>query len=86
MQLVFIADQVTVVFKWTRTLRHFPVIRYRQVTMSPDELAPWSQNVQEEIRKEKLSTYNRLHSIHEDSQFVSRVAKIYRGLPVIGWR
>lgn len=41
------------------------------------------KKIQEEIRKETLDAYNRLHSIHEDITFVQRVHETYPNLPMI---
>lgn len=40
--------------------------------------------IQEHIRKEKLSTYNRLRSIDEDAEFIRKIALEYNGIPVVG--
>ncbi|KAF8318396.1 initiator tRNA phosphoribosyl transferase [Clavulina sp. PMI_390] len=42
-----------------------------------------SASLIEEIRKEKTSTHNRLHSIDEDARFVKLVSEAYPKLPVI---
>ena len=35
------------------------------------------------VRKESLDIYNRLHSIHEDVQFVQQVHSAYPKLPIL---
>lgn len=36
-----------------------------------------------ELRKESLDVYNRLHSIEEDISFVNEVHKAYPGFPIL---
>jgi hypothetical protein len=43
-----------------------------------------NKNALEQIRKEKLSTFNRLHSIHEDAMFIQEVLIRYNKFPVVG--
>ena len=40
--------------------------------------------LREEIHKEKLSLYNRIHSIHEDAQWITTISALYAPLPVVG--
>jgi hypothetical protein len=39
--------------------------------------------IQEEIRKEALDIYNRLHSVNEDIEFINQVHAEYVTLPLI---
>ena len=41
-----------------------------------------SSNIEDVIRKEKLSTFNRLHSIAEDAAWVETVSEQYKHLPI----
>lgn len=49
------------------------------------ELARQRHEALEYLRKESLDTYNRLHSIHEDIQFINSVRQFYRdlGIPIL---
>jgi tRNA A64-2'-O-ribosylphosphate transferase len=40
-------------------------------------------SIEEQLRKEKTSTFNRLHSIDEDARFVQIISETYNHLPVI---